>query len=72
MYDWCDALEGGEGGDPFVSCGFHRVGHGLKGVFFVMGSHIHVESSLSMVQRAGDKTHKSFAKSQEKSRLMTT
>ncbi len=42
------------------------------GVFFVMGSCFCVESTLSMVQRSGDKTHKSFAKSQEKSRVMTT
>ena len=37
MYDWGDALEGEEGRDPFVSCGFHCVGHGLGVCFFVMG-----------------------------------
>ena len=42
------------------------------GVFFVMGGCIRVESTVSMVQRSGDKTHKSFAKRQEKSRVMTT
>jgi hypothetical protein len=42
------------------------------GVFFVMGGRIRVESTVSMVQRSGDKTHKSFAKRQEKSRVMTT
>jgi len=42
------------------------------GVFFVMGGRICVESTVSMVQRSGDKTHKSFAKHQEKSRVMTT
>ena len=39
-------------------------------VFFVMGGRIHVESTVSMVQRSGDKTLKSFAKRQEKSRVM--
>ncbi len=34
MYDWGDALKGGEGGDPFVSHGFHCVGHG-SGVCFL-------------------------------------
>jgi hypothetical protein len=28
MYDWDDALEGGEDRDPFVSRDFHHVGHG--------------------------------------------
>jgi hypothetical protein len=42
------------------------------GVFFVMGGRIRVESTVSMVQRSGDKTHKSFAKRQEKSRVMAT
>jgi hypothetical protein len=42
------------------------------GVFFVMGGRIRAESTVSMVQRSGDKTHKSFAKRQEKSRVMTT
>jgi hypothetical protein len=31
-------------------------------VFFVMGGRIHEESTVSMEQRSGDKTHKSFAK----------
>ena len=34
MYDWRDVRERGEGRDAFVSCGFHRVGHGL-GVSFL-------------------------------------
>jgi hypothetical protein len=38
----------------------------------VMGGRICVESTVSMVQRSGDKTHKSFAKRQGKSRVMTT
>ncbi len=40
------------------------------GVFFVMGGCIRVESTVSMVQQSGDKTHKSFAKRQEKSRVI--
>ena len=42
------------------------------GVFFVMGGRICVESTVSMVQQSGDKTHKSFAKRQKKCRVMTT
>ena len=42
------------------------------GVFFVMGGSIRVESTVSKVQQSGDKTHKSFAKRQKKSRVMTT
>jgi hypothetical protein len=42
------------------------------GVFFEMGGCIRVESMVNMVQRSGDKTHKSFAKRQEKSRVMIT
>jgi hypothetical protein len=33
MYDWGNGLEGGEGRGPFVSRGFHRVGHGSGGCF---------------------------------------
>jgi hypothetical protein len=35
-------VEGGEGRDPFVSRGFHCVGHGSGGCFFVMGGRIRV------------------------------
>ena len=72
MYDWGNALERGKGRDPFVFRGFHRVGHGSGVCFFVTGGCIRVESTVSMVQRSGDKTHKSFAKCQEKSRVMAT
>ena len=61
---------GGRGSLRFLRFPSRRPWFG--GVFFVMGSCFRVESTLSMVQRSGDKTHKSFAKRQEKSRVMTT
>jgi len=72
MYDWGDALEGGggQGSLHFSQFPSHRPWFG--GVFFVMGGRIRVEFTVSMVQRYGDKTRKSFDKRQEKSRVMTT
>ena len=67
MYNWGDALEGGEGRDPIVCCNFHLVGHGFGGLFFCDGRSDCLESTLSMVQQCWNKTHKSFAKRQEKS-----
>jgi hypothetical protein len=61
---------GGQGSLSFSRFPSRRPWFG--GVFFVMGGRICVESTVSMVQRSGDKTHKSFAKRQGKSRVMTT
>ena len=64
--------EGGRGRGSLRFSRFPSRRPWFGGVFFVMGSCFRVESTLSMVQRSGDKTHKSFAKRQEKSRVMTT
>jgi len=61
MYDWGDGLEGGEDRVPFVSHGSIAFAM-VQGCVFCDGRSYSVESTVSVVQRSGDKTHKSFAK----------